>query len=333
MSSFRRISVPDAVRSRLCILSLSGGKDSVAAALALREAGLQFRMVFADTMWEAAEHYEHMEVLRKTLGDFDTVSTPGGMLARAKHRAGWPARMQRWCTQELKIFPLRKYHDDIQEKYNIETVSVAGIRAEESERRSRFPVIDDDEEWGGYRWNPILDWGIQEVIAIHHRHNVPLHPLYKKGFNRVGCFPCIFANKSEIARLAQQAPERIEEVAALEEELTIERRRRNEEKPGRYTHDQATFFQARGNNTKPTPIREVVKWALGNNKQLPLLDNQHNEGCFRWGTCEPPSQEPIPDEMLQDETPPAEINPFEAYEKALEGTPSRPKKSENGSKL
>ena len=58
-----------------------------------------------------------------------------GMADRIRARAGFPARMQRWCTRELKLEPLREYHDQIEaaehvihrtEEIRRENASVAG---------------------------------------------------------------------------------------------------------------------------------------------------------------------------------------------------------------
>lgn len=272
---------------------MSGGKDSTALLLALREAGVPFRAVFADTGWEARETYEHLDTLRRIIGPIDVVRPKRDMREAIRHRAGFPARMQRWCTRELKLDPLRAYHDRIASETGIETVSAMGVRAEESEARSKMPIWADDDEWGGYVWRPLLTWTVGDVIAIHHRHNVPMHPLYLAGFDRVGCWPCIFSRKEEIRLLAEREPERIDEIAALEREMTEERARRNEAEPGRYAHPLATFFQTRDRkNAGAMGIHDIVSWAKTEHggKQLPLLHPLPQGGCMRWGACESPPE-------------------------------------------
>lgn len=131
------LAVPDEVRdgSLVVVASVSGGKDSTALILALREAEVAARYVFADTQWEAEETYGYLDTLRSLLGiTIDVVGADGGMVGRAAYRAGFPARMQRWCTRELKIEPLRKYHDAL----GVETVSALGIRADESIARAKM---------------------------------------------------------------------------------------------------------------------------------------------------------------------------------------------------
>lgn len=306
----KTIQVPDLVASGdyEVIVSLSGGKDSVATSLSLREAGVKHRLVFADTGWEAKETYAHLDMLRGSLGPIDVVGVDGGMVAKIRHRAVFPARMQRWCTRELKINPLKKYHEAVEKETGRESICAVGVRALESEARSKLPAWEDDAEWGGWMWRPIIDWTVENVIEIHRRHGVPMNPLYHMGFDRVGCFPCIFARKEEIKLLAKHAPERVDEIRALEIEATAMRAQRNAEhraayeaeggkpeayKP-RYTYAQASFFLGdTPEETQTMTIDRVVEWSRTERggRQLSLLPQPPSGGCFRWGVCEPPPSE------------------------------------------
>ncbi len=283
------VALPEQLAGLPLIVSVSGGKDSTACALALREAGLTFKMVFADTGWEAPETYDHLDMLMQKLGPIDVVGTMGGMVGRIKHRAGFPARMQRWCTKELKIEPLRQYH----QASGDDTVCVVGVRAAESESRAKLPEVEDDARWGGWMWRPILTWTVEQVLAIHHRHGIEVNPLYKRGHDRVGCYPCVYASKEDIRLVAEHAPDRIDQIRDLEAEVVRVRDERNAERPGRYEHMEGTFFQGRDTRSGFCPIDRAVAWSRTSHggKQLPLIQPPPDGGCFRWGLCEPPAAE------------------------------------------
>jgi 3'-phosphoadenosine 5'-phosphosulfate sulfotransferase (PAPS reductase)/FAD synthetase len=285
----KTIEIPAELGSMVVVASVSGGKDSTALMLALRDAGVPFRAVFADTGWEAPETYAYLDTLREMIGPIDVVHPKRDMVESIRHRTSPPTRMARWCTSELKLRPLRAYHDALCVG-DIETVSAMGIRADESESRAKMPMWADDDEWGGFVWRPLMHWTIGDVIDLHRRHNVPMNPLYHGGAERVGCYPCIFSRKEEIRLLPEW---RIAEIEALEAETTAERARRNAETPGRYAHEQSTFFQTRDVG-RVMGIREIHAWSRTERggKQLPLLQPLPQGGCMRWGTCEaPPAEE------------------------------------------
>lgn len=303
--------LPTGHESSVVVVSMSGGKDSTATALRVIESGLSARYVFADTQWEAQETYDYLDMLRDRLGiTIDVVGKPGGMRAAIAGRAGFPSRVQKWCTDELKMQPLRAYHDRVAEESQADTINVVGVRAQESSARAKLPEWEFSDEWRGYVWRPIIHLPLEEVLAIHHRHGIPVNPLYQQGHSRVGCYPCIQENKEGIELISRRSPERIDEIEVYEIESSAERARRNAENPGRYAGEVATFFQQSevvlGDDGKPIllengkpkrrgvpfPIRDAVAWSRTSRGgvQLRMLDSAPSGGCFRWGLCEPPSK-------------------------------------------
>jgi 3'-phosphoadenosine 5'-phosphosulfate sulfotransferase (PAPS reductase)/FAD synthetase len=225
-----------------------------------------------------------LDLLRQRLGPIDVVSSPLQMEGVIRKQLNFPGRTSRWCTRKLKLEPLRAYHDSISAERDIDTVNAVGVRAEESASRRELPELSDDDEWGGYIWRPLIAWSVEDVLRIHHRHNIPVNPLYREGFSRVGCFPCIYANKDEVRLVADRYPERIEYLAQLEAEVTSLRAAANLEKPGRFSREQASYFKL--------PVREVAEWSQTSHggRQLRLVNEAPVGGCMKWGLCDVASE-------------------------------------------
>lgn len=283
------IVLPEGHEDDEVIVSVSGGKDSFGAVLAARESGIRARYVFADTGWEAQQTYDHIANVERLLGiTVDRVGFPGGMVAKILARTGFPSRLRRWCTRELKVQLIRAYHDTVADAAGVDTLSVVGIRAEESEARALMPRFEYDENWGGYVFRPMLDATVEEVIALHHRHGVPLNPLYHLGFDRVGCNPCIYESKEGIELTAQHFPARIDLIRWLEQECERLRAERNVEEPGRYGHAEATFFQAKmvdhyttERRWVPTPPKGRARGKRSAVQGAAPEGSQDKPGCWR----------------------------------------------------
>jgi 3'-phosphoadenosine 5'-phosphosulfate sulfotransferase (PAPS reductase)/FAD synthetase len=265
------------------IVNVSGGKDSTATILAMREAEIPCRYVFADTGWEMPQTYEYLAYLERKLGiTIDRVGKRGGMIGMIKSERSFPNPRVSWCTDKLKIRPLRRYFEAVAEETDCDTVSVVGIRAEESARRAEMPEFQFDDRWGGYVWRPIMGWLVADVLAAHHRHGVEVNPLYRLGFDRVGCAPCKNSTKAQIELFATLAPERIALLRELEAYVAESR--------GPDSSAPTTMFSDMG---KPMPIDTAVAWSRTSHGgvQLKLLRQEPDSGCFRWGLCDAPSKD------------------------------------------
>ena len=71
---------------------------------------------------------------------------------------------------------------------------------------------------GGELWNyrPILNWKVAEVFKMHRKYGIKPNPLYSQGMGRVGCMPCIHANKNEMLEIGTKFPEEVARVAKWE---------------------------------------------------------------------------------------------------------------------
>lgn len=321
--NYPTITLPPEIEGHEVIASVSGGKDSTALMLALREAGIPFRAVFADTGWEHPAVYEYLDLLRERIGPIDVVRaafdeallaatlrelgvpevwvsrlSTSAMVARCLlGRAGFPARVQRWCTRELKIEPLRDHALAVERETGRPSVSAVGVRADESAKRQALlgnawgGELEREAEgpsgWGHWVWRPVLRWTAQDAFRIHLANDIPINPLYKRGHDRVGCWPCIHSKKEEIRMLDD---DRVEIIRILEAAISELRQRRNVDTPGRYAWESATFFQGREDSplgTAPS-IDTLVAWSRTSRggRQLVLIDDGPRGGCLRYGLCD-----------------------------------------------
>lgn len=67
---------------------------------------------------------------------------------------------------------------------------ITGLRAEQSANRSDMKHIEWDEGNQIIKYNPLLNWSFDEMIAYINEHRIPYNPLHDKGFVSIGCAPC-----------------------------------------------------------------------------------------------------------------------------------------------
>jgi phosphoadenosine phosphosulfate reductase len=87
------------------------------------------------------------------------------------------------CCFVRKVEPLRRALDGNE-------IWVTGLRAEQSANRSEMKPLEWDESNQIWKYNPLLDWSMDELIAYIELHNIPYNPLHDKGFVSIGCAPC-----------------------------------------------------------------------------------------------------------------------------------------------
>ena len=231
------------------IVTFSGGKDSLAALLWVRNNFTKnFTTVFCDTGWESPITYDYInEIVDKLQLDFVVLKSKkfDGMIDLVKKKARFPSSQHRFCTSELKTIPMINYLLDVVKD---DFIIIQGIRGLESESRSKMasqcnyfkyyiePYKLDKtgkDKFHTYRrkevlsflqshatdvLRPCFDWTAQQVIDYILENGLEPNPLYKMGFKRVGCFPCIMSANPEIYQITQRFPERIIEIAAYEQD-------------------------------------------------------------------------------------------------------------------
>ena len=113
------------------LLGLSGGKDSAALAIYLRDRVPEMEYFFADTGAELPETLEFIDLLQDYLGKPIVRLNAGRSFEYYLKLNGnfLPTAKTRWCTVELKIKPFEEYVGEDQ------AITYVAIRADEKHRQ------------------------------------------------------------------------------------------------------------------------------------------------------------------------------------------------------
>ena len=189
------------------ILSLSGGKDSTALAIYMRDRVADMEYVFCDTKKELPETYEYLDRIEAYLGKpIVRLCDDRGFDHWLKIYNGYlPSSRMRWCTKVLKIKPFEKYVGDD------EVMMYVGIRADEDRAayistkpniRAVYPFKEDEIDLDGV--HRILE---ESGIGF---------PEYYSWRTRSGCFFCFFQRRNEWVGLLENHPDKYEEAKQYE---------------------------------------------------------------------------------------------------------------------
>jgi 3'-phosphoadenosine 5'-phosphosulfate sulfotransferase (PAPS reductase)/FAD synthetase len=194
------------------VLGISGGKDSSALAIYMKDRVPDMEYFFCDTGKELKETYEYIDKLEVFLGrpierllperDFDHwLQIFGNYL---------PSSRMRWCTRKLKIEPFENFVG------TSPVVSYIGIRADEDREgyistkpniSPKFPFRED-----GIR--------LDDVYRILEDSGIGI-PKYYEWRSRSGCYFCFFQRKAEWAGLLERHPEEFAKAMEYEKLNTI----------------------------------------------------------------------------------------------------------------
>lgn len=193
------------------VCGISGGKDSSALAVYLRDEVPDMEYFFCDTGAELPETYEYLSRLEVVLGK------PIARLNAERGFDHWfevyrgmlPSPQMRWCTRQMKIKPLEEWLGDDP------AISYVAIRADERNRKGYvstkpnieavFPFVEDGIDHDG-------------VLRILDEAGIGL-PDYYSWRTRSGCYFCFYQRKAEWVGLAEHHPDLFERAVAIESKV------------------------------------------------------------------------------------------------------------------
>lgn len=197
------------------VLGLSGGRDSAALAIYMRqhEPEKDIEYFFTDTGKELPEVYEFLGRLEGFLGkpivrlnpdrDFD--------FWLRQYNNFLPSPQTRWCTRQLKIRPFEAWIRPYLES-GTRIVSYVAIRADEEYREGYTSTHENLTIRLPFREAGIDKAGVLEILDAS---GLGL-PRYYEWRTRSGCTFCFFQQKIEWVRLMEHHPEAFEEAKRYE---------------------------------------------------------------------------------------------------------------------
>lgn len=70
------------------------------------------------------------------------------------------------------------------------SVWITGLRAEQSPNRAAMEKIEWDSTYQIIKYNPLIHWTYEQLLAYIEAHRIPCNPLHQQGFVSIGCAPC-----------------------------------------------------------------------------------------------------------------------------------------------
>jgi hypothetical protein len=197
------------------VLGLSGGRDSAALAVYMRQhhPDLTIEYFFTDTGKELPEVYEFLGRLEGFLGkpilrlnpdrDFD--------FWLKQYNSFLPSPQTRWCTRQLKLRPFERWIRPILDAGH-QVVSYVAIRSDEDYREGYSSTHENLTIRLPFKEEQIDKAGVLEILD---GAGLGL-PKYYEWRTRSGCTFCFFQQKIEWVRLLHHHPDKFEEAKTYE---------------------------------------------------------------------------------------------------------------------
>lgn len=193
------------------IVGISGGKDSVCLALALKEMEPRpYTYVYTPTGNELPDMLLHLKSVEARLKQPIIGLTNGTLIGTIREQKMIPNFRSRWCTRLLKLVPFGRFMEQ-----HAPVIAYVGLRADEDDREGTRPGGDSApigtqaiQDFPFQRWG----WGLAEILSF----------LYERGIiipDRTDCAWCFWQKLGEWYNLWLYHPEIYREGESIEAEF------------------------------------------------------------------------------------------------------------------
>jgi len=93
------------------------------------------------------------------------------------------------CCNIRKVIPLKRALENVD-------LWITGLRAEQSDARHDLQFFQYDSVFNVIKYNPLLNWTLEETVDFIKENNIPYNQLFDQGFVSIGCQPCTRAIKA-----------------------------------------------------------------------------------------------------------------------------------------
>jgi len=190
------------------LLGLSGGKDSAALAIYMRDKIPEMEYFFADTGAELPETLEFVDLMEDYLGKpISRLNSGRGFDYYLKLNGNFlPTARSRWCTTNLKLKPFENFVGDDP------VISYVAIRADEAYRtgyistKPNISAVYPFKEDGKNK---------EDIVKILDESGLGM-PKYYEWRSRSGCYFCFYQRKIEWIGLHENHPDFFEKAREFE---------------------------------------------------------------------------------------------------------------------
>jgi len=252
------------------LLGLSGGKDSAALAIYMRDRVPDMEYYFTDTGAELPETLEFVDLMEDYLGkEITRLNGERQFDYYLKlHNNFLPSAQQRWCTINLKLKPFEEFVGED------EVISYVGIRADEPQREGYISTKPNIKAVFPFKEDGLFK---EDIIRLLEDSGLGL-PKYYDWRSRSGCHFCFYQRKIEWIGLYENHPDLFEDAKKYE---------KYDEKTGkRYTWSQGESLEellARKDEIKAKFKKDNQKVSRSKGLVDVILDSEDDnddDGCL-----------------------------------------------------